>query len=83
MDNKGRMGAAHVSAQAVRAVAVLSAHCGGRRQSDAAVADAIDAVVELIELSNDYRIKVMFQIEGEEPWLDSDDFDDSAEDVAR
>lgn len=79
---EGRMGAAHVSARAVRALALLVAHTGGRKVSDAAIAVAIDDLVELIEMANDYRIKVFFQAEGEEPCDDSDDFDGS-EDVAR
>lgn len=72
---EGRMGAAHVSARAVRALSVLVAHVGGRTMSDETVVDAIDDIVELIELANDGRVKVRFE------WHGLDDFDDS-EDVA-
>lgn len=49
--------------------------------SDEAIAVAIDDLVELIEMANDYRIKVYFEAEGEEPWHSDDDLEGS-EDVA-
>lgn len=74
---EGRMGAAHVGAQAVRAVALLVAHLDGKHFPDQEIADAIESLADLIEMANDGRIKVVLQFELEDPQCDDfADFDD-------
>lgn len=78
---EGRLGAAHVSARAVRAVSLLTRFIAREtRVVDKQIVDAIDDLVELIELANDGRVKVRFEWHGLDDSDDSEDFvDDEAQ----
>lgn len=75
---EGRLGAAHVSAQAARALGVLSRCLTDKTIADSLVVRAIEDLVTLIEMANDGRIKVRLVVE--DPTCDDfADFDDSEE----